>query len=642
MLEDVLKESGKVFLLGNEAIARGALEAGIDVFATYPGTPSSEIGDTLSKACKKLKGRLDFIMEYSANEKVAVEVAMAASLAGKRGMAAMKHVGVNVASDTLFSFAYIGARGGFVLVSADDPSMHSSQNEQDNRWYGMAAKVPVIEPSSVQEAKDFTKFCFELSERFEVPIMLRTYTRLSHASGMVELNPLPRKSLDKVEWRKNPERDVILPAHARRLKVELVEKMEKIKKYFSRWDGNWIEDGEGKIGVIACGLSYAYAKEAMDRLGVSLPVLKLSSMYPPPEELISEFASRLDGVVVVEEVDPFIEMHVKALGIKVYGKTNGYFPMYYEYNVAVVEKGIAKALGIKTSIDYDAVLRRAEEIAKFAPPRPPVFCPGCPHAATFYAIRKAVNQVGNAALPSDIGCYTLGINRPFEGVDTCVCMGASVGIACGLSYVIKDPVIATIGDSTFFHAGIPALINAVHNKRKLVLVVLDNSTTGMTGHQPHPGMEERGCGEEGKNLNIEDVAKGIGVDFVEVVNPYNVRKTIDAIKRAIEHDGVAVVVSRMKCSLLWQRERRKKEKRIPKYTITKDCTLCMECINSFFCPAIYFMDGKVAIDENLCVGCGVCSRICPEKAIKICQQDICWLRGGVCNKICPDDAVKLR
>jgi len=641
MITDVLKESGKTFLLGNEAIARGALEAEIDVFATYPGTPSSEIGDTLSKACELLKGRLDFVMEYSSNEKVAVEIAMAASLAGKRSMAAMKHVGVNVASDTLFSFAYIGARGGFVLVSADDPSMHSSQNEQDNRWYGKAANIPIIEPSSVQEAKDFVKFCFELSERFNIPVMLRTYTRLSHLSGVVELAPLPKKNFEKVEWRRNPQRDVILPAHARRMKPELVEKMEKIGKYISRWDGNWIEDGKGNTGVIACGLSYAYVKEAMERLGVDIPVLKLSSMYPVPEELLNEFTSQLERVIVVEEVDPFIELHVRALAsVETWGKLNGVLPMSYEYNVAVVEIGIAKALEIKPSMDYDAILERGKKLAILAPPRPPVFCPGCPHAATFYAIKKAVN--GNAALPGDIGCYTLGANKPFEGVDTCVCMGASAGIACGLSYVVKEPVIATIGDSTFFHAGVPALINAVHNKCKFVLVVLDNSTTGMTGHQPHPGVSDAGCGAEGESVSIEGLARGMGVKFVEVVNSYNVRKLTKTIKKAIECDGVAVVVSRQKCALLLQRERKKKGKKTPKFTVTKDCTLCMECIDSFFCPAICFMDGKVAIDENLCVGCGVCSRICPEKAIKICQDEICWLRGNVCNKICPDDAVKLR
>ncbi len=640
MLNDVLKESGKAFLLGNEAIARGALEAGIDVFATYPGTPSSEIGDTLSRACETLKGRFDFVMEYSSNEKVAVEVAMAASLAGKRSMAAMKHVGVNVASDVLFSFAYIGARGGFVLVSADDPSMHSSQNEQDNRWYGRAANIPVIEPSSVQEAKDFVKFCFELSEHFNIPVMLRTYTRLSHASGIVELAPLQKKAFEKVEWQKNPARDVILPAHARKMKSELVEKMEKAGNYLSRWDGNWIEDGEGDTGIIACGLSYAYAKEAMERLGVEIPVLKLSSMHPVPEELIEEFASQLKHILVVEEVDPFIELHVRALtGVEVYGKLNGFLPMSYEYNVAVVERGLARTLGIKPSIDYEAILEKGRELAILAPPRPPVFCPGCPHAATFYAIKKAVKL---AALPGDIGCYTLGANKPFEGVDTCVCMGASTGIACGLSYVVKEPVIATIGDSTFFHAGLPALVNAVYNNHNFVLVILDNSTTGMTGHQPHPGVGERGCGEKGKAVSIENVVRGMGIDFVEVVNPYNLRRTIDAIKRAIEYKGVAVVISRQKCALLLQRERKKGGKKTPKFTVTKNCTLCMECINSFFCPAICFREGKVAIDENLCVGCGVCSRICPEKAIKLCQDEICWLRGNVCSKICPDDAVKLR
>ena len=340
MLKDVIKdaENERVFLLGNEAIARGALEAAIDVFSAYPGTPSSEITDTLSNACKALKGKMDFYMEYSTNEKVAFEVAIGASLANKRAMAAMKHVGVNVAADALFSFAYVGARGGFVLVTADDPSMHSSQNEQDNRWYGKAANLPVIEPSNVQEAKDFVKLSFDLSEKFGLPIIYRSYTRLSHASGIVKLGKIPEKKLEKVEWKKNPLTDVVLPAHARKLKPILQEKMKKIQDYFSKSEMNWIEEGEGDLGIIACGLSYAYVKEAMEKLNVDLPILKLSTMYPIPEKLIYEFLSSYDKVAIVEEVDPFIELHAKALAdelnVKIYGKINGDFPMNYEYNVS--------------------------------------------------------------------------------------------------------------------------------------------------------------------------------------------------------------------------------------------------------------------------------------------------------------------
>lgn len=618
MLTDVVRDSEgeKVLLLGNEAIARGAIEAGIDVFAAYPGTPSSEIADTLSEACRVLRGKMDFYMEYSANEKVALEVAIGASLAGKRAMATMKHVGVNVAADALFSFAYVGARGGFVLVTADDPSMHSSQNEQDNRWYGKAAKLPVVEPSSVQEAKDYTKICFDLSEKFGLPMILRSYTRLSHASGVVELGKIPKKEFSKVRWDKHPETDVVLPAHARKLKLLLLEKLDKIEDYFNKSEMNWIEDGDGDVGIIACGLSYAYTKEALENLGLNLPVLKLSSMHPLPEKLIDTFASQMKEVIVVEEVDPFVELHVRAMGFKVYGKMNGYMPMNYENNTGRVETGIAKALGIKPSRDYEEIAVKSQEIAAKAPPRPPVLCPGCPHSASFYAIRKVVNELGNAALPSDIGCYTLGINKPLEGVDITICMGASVGTSNGLAHVLEDKIIATIGDSTFIHAGIPALINAVYNNAKFVLVILDNSTTGMTGHQPHPGTGVRGCGEAGRAVKIENIVRGCGVDFVEVVNPYNIRKMIEMLKRALEHDGVAVVIARQPCAILWTRARRREGKRIIPYTVTDDCTLCMECINTFACPALIYDGRSVSIDPSLCVGCAVCAKICPNRAIK--------------------------
>ncbi|MBO8180904.1 MAG: indolepyruvate ferredoxin oxidoreductase subunit alpha [Archaeoglobus sp.] len=618
MLSDVVRdaEGEKVFLLGNEAIARGAIEAGIDVFAAYPGTPSSEIADTLSNACRLLRGKMDFYMEYSANEKVAFEVAVGASLAGKRAMATMKHVGVNVAADTLFSFAYVGARGGFVLVTADDPSMHSSQNEQDNRWYGKAAKLPVVEPSSVQEAKDYAKLCFELSEKFGLPMILRSYTRLSHASGVVELGKIPEKEFERVGWERHPETDVVLPAHARKLKPILLEKLSKIEDYFNKSDMNWVDDGLGDVGVIACGLSYAYAKEALENLNLDLPVLKLSSMHPLPEKLIEDFVSQMKKVIVVEEVDPFVELHVRAMGLaEVYGKMNGYMPMNYEYNVGRVEMGIAKALGMKPSRDYERIAAESQKIAAKAPPRPPVLCPGCPHSASFYAIRRVVNELGNAALPSDIGCYTLGINKPLEGVDITICMGASVGVSNGLAHVLNDKIIATIGDSTFIHAGIPPLINAVYNNAKFVLVILDNSTTGMTGHQPHPGTGFRGCGEVGKAVKIEDIVKGCGVEFVEVVNPYNIRKMMDVLRRALNHDGVSVIIARQPCAILWSRARRK-EGKIVTYNVTEDCTLCMECINTFACPALIFDGEKVSIDQSLCVGCAVCAKICPNRAIK--------------------------
>ncbi len=620
MLKDVILDDPgrRVFLLGNEAIARGAIEAGIDVFSAYPGTPSSEITDTLNSACKHLKGRMEYRMEYAVNEKVAFEVAIGASLAGKRGMTAMKHVGLNVAADSLFSFAYVGARGGFVCVSADDPSMHSSQNEQDNRWYGIAAKVPVVEPSSVGEAKELTKLSFELSERFGLPFILRSYTRLSHSSGIVELGEIPEKRLERVGWERHPDTDVVLPAHARRLKPVLQKKLAELEDFFAKSDMNWVDDAEGRKGIIACGMSYNYAVEAMEDLGVEMPVLKLFSMNPLPRNLIADFLSNLDEVLVVEEVDPVVELQVRAmskeLDVEVHGKMAGYLPENFEYNVSIVQKGIARLVG--KSYDYSHLLETARSMAEIAPPRPPVLCPGCPHTATFYAIRKVVNELGNAALPSDIGCYTLGINKPLEAVDITICMGASVGTSNGLSYVLDDAIIATIGDSTFFHTGIPPLVNAVYNGNRFVLVVLDNSTTGMTGHQPHPGVDAKGCGEKGHAVRIEDVCRAIGVRFVEVVKSYNIKALEDALRRALKHDGPAVIVSKQPCAILWNRERRARGVRITPFEVSDGCMECMKCVREFTCPAIYIQDGRPVIDSALCAGCGVCAAICPYRAIK--------------------------
>jgi|Deesub1362A_J573_1020465.scaffolds.fasta_scaffold00065_96 indolepyruvate ferredoxin oxidoreductase alpha subunit len=621
MIKDVVKDAvgEKVFFLGNEAIARGAIEAGIDVYATYPGTPSSEISDTLSEACKLLD-KMEFYMEYSTNEKVAFEVAAAASMVGKRGMCAMKHVGLNVAADALFSFAYVGAKGGFVVVSADDPTMHSSQNEQDNRWYGEAAKVPVLEPSSIPESKELVKEAFKISEEFGMPVIYRTCTRLNHASGIVELGEIPEKKLEKVDWERDPLSQVIVPAIARQRKLVVLEKMEKIKKAFNNSPFNWVLDGNRREGVIACGLDYPYVVEALERLNVNLSVLKLSTAYPLPEKTIEDFLSRLDKIAIVEEVDPFVELHVRALakdyGVEIYGKYNGYFPLNYELNIPTVEKGIAKMLGVKPVADYDSALQRASEIQKIAPPRPPVFCPGCPHAASFYAIKKVSEKYGGAALPSDIGCYTLGVNKPFEAVDICLCMGGGIGISNGLVRVVRNKVIATVGDSTFYHAAIPALINAVHTNANLTLIVLDNSTTAMTGHQPHPGIVERGCGVQAKAVSVEELAKGLGVEFVEVVRPYNIKKLEDTIKRAVEHDGVSVIVAKQLCAILWNRQRKSKGIEIRPFEVLDNCNLCLECVSSFACPAIIYDGEKVWIDATQCAGCGVCARVCPGDAIK--------------------------
>jgi indolepyruvate ferredoxin oxidoreductase alpha subunit len=618
MIKDVVKDAvgERVFFLGNEAIARGAIEAGIDIYATYPGTPSSEISDTLSEACKFLKNRMEFYMEYSTNEKVAFEVAVSASLVGKRGMCAMKHVGINVAADSLMSFAYMGAKGGFVVVSADDPSLHSSQNEQDNRWYGKSAKIPVIEPPDVSSAKELVKKSFEISEEFGIPVMYRTCTRLNHASGIVELGKIPDKRLERVDWKRDPMSQVLVPGVARKRKLVLLDKIKKVREYFDR-NLNETLNTDRKTGVIACGLCYGYVKDALARLDVDLPILKLITPYPIPENLIANFISGLEKVIVVEEGDSFVELHVKAIakdyGVEIYGKENGYLPEHYELNISIVEQGIAKVLG--RNGDYSSILERSQKISSIAPPRPPVFCPGCPHAASFYAVKKLSDNY-NLSLPSDIGCYTLGVNKPFETVDICLCMGGGIGISNGLSRLVKDKVIVTIGDSTFYHAAIPALVDAVHNNANLTLLVLDNSTTAMTGHQPHPGLPSVGCGEQGKQIPIEEIAKGCGVEFVEVIKPYNIKRMEEVLRQAVEYEGVAVVVARQICAILWNRQRKAKGIEIRPYEVLDNCNLCLECVSNFACPAIIYDGSAVFIDDTQCAGCGVCMKVCPENAIK--------------------------
>jgi len=362
----------------------------------------------------------------------------------------------------------------------------------------------------------------------------------------------------------------------------------------------------------------------LENLKLKLPVLKISTTYPVPIDLIKRFSRNLDKILIVEEVDPFLELHVRAelKDVKIHGKMDGYLPMNYENNIPRVEFAIAKILGIKASIDYKKHIENEEKISKLVPPRPPIFCPGCPHAAVFYVIRKVINDLNtNFALPSDIGCYTLGINPPFNGVDITFCMGASVGIACGLSYSIKNPILATIGDSTFLHAGIPALINAVYNKRKFVLVILDNQTTGMTGHQPHPGTGIRGCGEDGVKIKIEEIVRGVGVKFVEVVGAYDIKKLEYVIKKAIEFDGVAVVIARQPCAIIRRRELKRRGIKLKPYKIIIErCTRCLKCINEFSCPAIYLENGTPKIDSSLCTSCGVCSKVCPENAIRLSES----------------------
>jgi len=616
----------RLFVLGNEAIARGAIEAGVQVAAAYPGTPSSEILETLAGVAKEL----DIYVEWSTNEKVAFEVALAASICGVRAMASMKHVGVNVAHDSLMLAAYIGAKGGLVLLSADDPRMWSSQNEQDNRYIALQGYIPVLEPSSVQEAKDMMADAFKLSEEFRHLFMVRSVTRISHARSDIVLGEVS-KERRKGNFKKDPSWLVYTPAEARRNRPLMLERFETIKKAVNTLAYNQLRLADrAKLGIIACGLSYSYALEAIKWLGIDdkVSILKIGTPYPLPEELVIRLLKSVGEVLVVEELEPFVELHVKAIAgeanipVKIHGKD--LLPVIGELSTRAVTEAIAKLTNSKPPVDFAKLDKLEQETAPLLPWRPPALCPGCPHRASFYAIKVAARRVARdrgkdvePIYPGDIGCYTLAYNPPQEAVDTSTCMGGSFGIANGLAHVVDAPIIAHLGDSTFFHAGIPPLINAVYNKANITMVILDNSATAMTGFQPHPGTGYTATGDETVQLKPEDIAKACGVKFVEVIDPFDLKKSTETIEKAIRFDGPAVIVSRRLCTIIEQREKRKRKEEVIPYYIDQDkCNIkCDACVRLLGCPAIIKQDAKTMIDSSLCPGCGICAQICPYKAI---------------------------
>jgi indolepyruvate ferredoxin oxidoreductase alpha subunit len=616
----------RLFVLGNEAIARGAIEAGVQVAAAYPGTPSSEILETLASVAKEL----DIYVEWSTNEKVAFEVALAASICGVRAMASMKHVGVNVAHDSLMTASYIGAKGGLVLLSADDPWAWSSQNEQDNRYIALQGYIPILEPSSVQEAKDMMADAFRLSEEFGHLFMVRSITRIGHARSDIVLGEIS-KERRKGYFKKDPSWLVYTPAGARKNKPLMIKRFERIKKAVNTLPYNQLRLADkAKLGIIACGLSYSYALEAIKWLGIEdkVSILKIGTPHPLPEELVKRLLNSVGEILVVEELEPFVELHVKAIAgganipVKIHGKD--LLSVIGELSTRKVTEAIAKLTDSKLPVDFAALDKLAQEVAPLLPWRPPALCPGCPHRASFYAIKVAARRVARdygkevePIYPGDIGCYTLGVNPPLEAVDTCICMGGSFGIANGLAHVIDAPVIAHLGDSTFFHAGIPPLIDAVYNKANITMVILDNSATAMTGFQPHPGTGYTATGDETAQLKIEDIARACGVKFVEVIDPFDLKKATEAIEKAIRFDGPAVIVSRRLCTIIEQREKReRKEKIIPYHIDQNKCNIkCDACVKLLGCPAIIKRDGKTMIDSSLCPGCGICAQICPYKAI---------------------------
>jgi indolepyruvate ferredoxin oxidoreductase alpha subunit len=574
----------KSLLSGNEAVARGAWEAGCRVATAYPGTPSTEILENITKYP-------EIDAEWSVNEKVALEVAAGASFAGARALVAMKHVGLNVAADPFFTMGYSGVTGGLVVVSADDPGMWSSQNEQDNRHYGRHAKVPILEPADSNEARIFTKLGFEISEKFDTPVLLRLTTRICHSACLVDLGA--RKEVAAKGYTKDIGKRLVLPAHARALHLVVEERLNKIAAYSEIFPHNKIDWGKKTLGIITSGVAYQYAKEVFPKASI----LKLSLTYPIPENMIKKFAKGVREIIVVEEGDPILETEIRALGINVTGKDK--IPLCGELTPGVLRDSFSKKR--KTGIRKKKV-----------PPRPPVLCPGCPHRGVFYVI----NKLGLVVM-GDIGCYTLGALPPLSAMDTCVCMGASVTNAQGMEKALgkefTKKLVAVLGDSTFFHSGITGLVNAVYNRSNLNLLILDNFTTAMTGHQPHPGTGKVAGGKRGKRVAPEDVARGCGADMVKVVNPNDLKVTEAALKEAVEYEGVAVLIFRRPCALL--------VKPRPAYRIdTKSCNGCRLCLR-IGCPAISLIFPKerekplAIVDEALCVGCGLCVQLCQHNAI---------------------------
>jgi indolepyruvate ferredoxin oxidoreductase alpha subunit len=599
-----------MLLLGNEAIARGALEAGLSFATCYPGTPSSEIPEQFFNISRET----DLYFEYSTNEKVALEVGAASAIAGLRTMVTMKHVGLNVAADPLMTLAYTGIKGGMVIVNADDPFLFSSQNEQDNRYYARLSSLPMLEPTSTQEMKDMTIAAFDLSEELGLPVILRTTTRLNHIRGAVTLGDLkPIKTKDTFEL--NPFHYVCVPAVSRNLHRLLLEKYDQAQEKSEASPYNQIV-GSGKWGIVANGVSFNYVSDAVSDLGIAdqVSLLKTGFSWPLPRDLCTRFFNQVEKVLVVEELEPVMENDLRSIAqengltLPIKGKGVGRLSRLFEYDPGMVREAAAQYFGVdyqpKESVDLSGIPE--------LPGRPPNLCAGCPHRATYYAVKEVYGP--DAINPTDIGCYTLGLLPPISMADLVICMGSSVSSSCGFSRATDQKVVSFIGDSTFFHSGITGLVNAVHNNHKFTLVILDNGTTAMTGHQPHPGVDTEPMGVERTRISIENLVRGCGVQDVHVVKPFKVKKTIESVRAAMEYDGVSVIISQEFCPLFARATGQMKKTR--PFTVNQEkCKNHRDCINKLACPAMFLVGDRVEINRNLCIGCTVCAQICPENAI---------------------------
>lgn len=573
----------KKLMLGNAAFARGLYEAGVTVVSSYPGTPSTEITECAAEYD-------EIYAEWAPNEKVAMEVALGASIAGSRSFCGMKHVGLNVAADPLYTASYTGVNGGMVIAVADDPGMHSSQNEQDSRHHAIASKVLMVEPSDSAECKDFVKTSFELSEEYDVPVIVRMCTRVAHSQSAVEI--CDRVVPPQKEYIKNPQKYVMMPAFARGRHVFVEERTKKLTEYAEKSPLNKVIDNGGEIGIITSGISYQYAREAM---GDKASYLKLGVVNPLPVELIKDFCAKYKKVYVIEELDDIIETHCKKLGLDVVGKE--LFGYIGEFSQALIAE---KLLGVKAeSTAFDGNV----------PVRPPVMCAGCPHRGLFYCLSK--NKI---TVSGDIGCYTLGASAPLSAMDTTICMGASISALHGFNKArgeeAEKSTVAVIGDSTFMHSGMTGLVNIAYNSTNSTVIILDNSITGMTGHQQNPTTGKNLKGDPAAAVNLEELCKAIGIKRVRVVDPYNLAETEAAIKDELAAPEASVIISRRPCALL------KYVKHKPALKVVNDkCKGCKMCLK-LGCPAISVRDGKAVIDHTQCVGCGICTEVCKFGAIE--------------------------
>jgi indolepyruvate ferredoxin oxidoreductase alpha subunit len=590
----------KQLLSGNEAIALGAYHAGVAVAAAYPGTPSTEILENLARF-------KDIYVEWSTNEKVALEVAMGAAYGSVRALASMKHVGLNVAADPFFAASTTGIIGGLVVVSCDDPGEHSSQGEQDNRHLAKFAKVPMLEPTDSQEAYDLMDWAFKISEEFDTPVLFRSTTRISHCKTVVDVNRERKADLKQASFIRSPAKYVMVPSNARPRRNAMEERIIKLRTYVETFPMNEMILQDRKLGVVSSGVAYQYAREVFKNASF----LKLITTYPIPANLVRRFASEVERVIVVEELDPYLEEELRCLGIAVTGKD--FIPIIGELTPEIVEQGAIKV----------GLLPPPKHIHKPAPlpqlpARRPQLCAGCPHVGTEYILRQLCFKDSRIPGPirddeiivtSDIGCYTLGVYPPLAALDTCACMGASITQAIGLQKAkVPNKVVAVLGDSTFIHAGIPGLVDAVYNQADITIIILDNGTTAMTGHQGHPGTGISARGEKVTMVKLEEVAKGVGVKEVHVVNAFDLKGIESVLKQCLNTRGPSVIISRAPCPLSARAP-------VTPYRVDPDeCTGCNTCLE-LGCPAISVSDDKAVIDANTCQGCSLCAQVCPQEAI---------------------------